>query len=117
MYMYVNISQLRVSGLPDPSLCSCMHVSTWEPLFLYACAHLAYQTLASVPVCMCPLRRKKAMANSVGPDETPHDAASHLDLRCLLKGISALGERFKIGKSTVGDILKKKNVYQEISRL
>ncbi|KAH3832701.1 hypothetical protein DPMN_105994 [Dreissena polymorpha] len=27
--------------------------------------------------------------------------------------LKALGERFKIGKSTVGDILKKKNVYQE----
>ncbi|KAH3832053.1 hypothetical protein DPMN_105329 [Dreissena polymorpha] len=32
--------------------------------------------------------RKKALANSVDPDETPHDAASHLGLRCLLKGIS-----------------------------
>ena len=28
------------------------------------------------------------MANSVDPDETPHDAASHQGLRCLLKGIS-----------------------------
>ncbi|KAH3855315.1 hypothetical protein DPMN_097881 [Dreissena polymorpha] len=27
--------------------------------------------------------------------------------------LKALGERFKIGKSTVSDILKKKNVYQE----
>ncbi|KAH3708927.1 hypothetical protein DPMN_068385 [Dreissena polymorpha] len=27
--------------------------------------------------------------------------------------LKALDERFKIGKSTVGDILKKKNVYQE----
>ncbi|KAH3824015.1 hypothetical protein DPMN_125843, partial [Dreissena polymorpha] len=31
---------------------------------------------------------KKALANSVDPDETPHDAASHQGLRCLLKGIS-----------------------------
>ncbi|KAH3873345.1 hypothetical protein DPMN_036579 [Dreissena polymorpha] len=31
--------------------------------------------------------RKTALANSVDPDETPHDAASHLGLRCLLKGI------------------------------
>jgi len=27
------------------------------------------------------------LANSVDPDETPHDAASHQGLRCLLKGI------------------------------
>ncbi|KAH3696010.1 hypothetical protein DPMN_083474 [Dreissena polymorpha] len=32
---------------------------------------------------------KKALANSVDPDETPHDAASHQGLRCLLRGISA----------------------------
>ncbi|KAH3819077.1 hypothetical protein DPMN_120808 [Dreissena polymorpha] len=32
--------------------------------------------------------RKKAFANSVDPDETPHDAASHQGLRCLLKEIS-----------------------------
>ncbi len=32
--------------------------------------------------------RKRALANSVDPDETPHDAASHQGLRCLLKGIS-----------------------------
>ncbi|KAH3700592.1 hypothetical protein DPMN_075571 [Dreissena polymorpha] len=32
--------------------------------------------------------RKKAFANSVDPDETPYDAASHLGLRSLLKGIS-----------------------------
>ncbi|KAH3718372.1 hypothetical protein DPMN_061175 [Dreissena polymorpha] len=32
--------------------------------------------------------RKKALANSVDPDETPHDAASHQGLRCLLEGIS-----------------------------
>ncbi|KAH3699558.1 hypothetical protein DPMN_074516 [Dreissena polymorpha] len=32
--------------------------------------------------------RKQAFANSVDPDETPHDAASHQGLRCLLKGIS-----------------------------
>ncbi|KAH3877524.1 hypothetical protein DPMN_001397 [Dreissena polymorpha] len=32
--------------------------------------------------------RKTAFANSEDPDETPHDAASHLGLRCLLKGIS-----------------------------
>ncbi|KAH3754567.1 hypothetical protein DPMN_189244 [Dreissena polymorpha] len=31
---------------------------------------------------------KKAVANGVYPDETPHDAASHQGLRCLLKGIS-----------------------------
>ncbi|KAH3857986.1 hypothetical protein DPMN_100605 [Dreissena polymorpha] len=29
-----------------------------------------------------------ALANSVDPDETPHDAASHQGLRCLVKGIS-----------------------------
>ena len=28
------------------------------------------------------------MANSVDPDETPHDATSHRGLRCLPKGIS-----------------------------
>ncbi|KAH3898112.1 hypothetical protein DPMN_022314 [Dreissena polymorpha] len=28
---------------------------------------------------------KKALANSVDPDETPHDAAFHLGLRCFLK--------------------------------
>jgi hypothetical protein len=28
------------------------------------------------------------LANSVNPDETPHDAASHQGLRCLLKGLS-----------------------------
>ncbi|KAH3808390.1 hypothetical protein DPMN_136743 [Dreissena polymorpha] len=33
-------------------------------------------------------KNKKAFANSVDPDETPHDAASHQGLRCLLKGIS-----------------------------
>ncbi|KAH3819148.1 hypothetical protein DPMN_120881 [Dreissena polymorpha] len=33
---------------------------------------------------------KKASANSVDPDETPHDAASHQGLRCLLKGISGV---------------------------
>ncbi|KAH3806093.1 hypothetical protein DPMN_134407 [Dreissena polymorpha] len=33
---------------------------------------------------------KKALANSVDPDETPHDAASHQGLRCLLKGISVM---------------------------
>ncbi|KAH3856139.1 hypothetical protein DPMN_098719, partial [Dreissena polymorpha] len=27
---------------------------------------------------------KKALTNSVDPDETPHDAASHLGLHCLL---------------------------------
>ncbi|KAH3770496.1 hypothetical protein DPMN_171783, partial [Dreissena polymorpha] len=32
--------------------------------------------------------RKKALANSVDPDETQHDAVSHQGLRCLLKGIS-----------------------------
>jgi len=32
--------------------------------------------------------RKRALANSVDPDETPHDAASRQGLRCLLKGIS-----------------------------
>ncbi|KAH3885126.1 hypothetical protein DPMN_009116 [Dreissena polymorpha] len=31
---------------------------------------------------------KKALANSEDPDETPHDAASNLGLRCLLKEIS-----------------------------
>ncbi|KAH3741661.1 hypothetical protein DPMN_048386 [Dreissena polymorpha] len=29
--------------------------------------------------------RKKALANSVDPDETPHDVASHQGLGCLLK--------------------------------
>ncbi|KAH3724372.1 hypothetical protein DPMN_050188 [Dreissena polymorpha] len=28
---------------------------------------------------------KKDIANSVDPDETPHNAASHLGLRCLLQ--------------------------------
>ena len=28
------------------------------------------------------------MANSVDPDETPHSAASHLGLQCLLKPVS-----------------------------
>ncbi|KAH3811803.1 hypothetical protein DPMN_140218 [Dreissena polymorpha] len=28
---------------------------------------------------------KNALANSADPDETPHDAASHQGLRCLLK--------------------------------
>ena len=37
---------------------------------------------------LCLASRKKALANSVDPDETPHDAASHQGLRCLLKGIS-----------------------------
>ena len=32
--------------------------------------------------------RKKALANSVDPDEMLHDAASHQGLRCLLIGIS-----------------------------
>ena len=34
---------------------------------------------------LCLANRKKVLANSVDPDD---DAASHLDLRCLLKGIS-----------------------------
>ncbi|KAH3829205.1 hypothetical protein DPMN_131198, partial [Dreissena polymorpha] len=34
--------------------------------------------------------KKKAFANSVDPDETPHDAASHQGLRCLLKEISII---------------------------
>jgi len=34
--------------------------------------------------------RKRALANSVDPDETPHDAASRQGLRCLLKGISVI---------------------------
>ena len=37
---------------------------------------------------LCLASSKKALANSVDPDETPHDAASHQGLRCLLKGIS-----------------------------
>ncbi len=37
---------------------------------------------------LCLASRKKTLTNSVGPDETPHDAASHQGLRCLLKGIS-----------------------------
>ena len=37
---------------------------------------------------LCLASRKKALANSVDPDETPHDAASHQGLRCLLKGMS-----------------------------
>ncbi|KAH3738759.1 hypothetical protein DPMN_045402 [Dreissena polymorpha] len=36
---------------------------------------------------------KKALANSVDPDETPHDAASHLGLCCLRKGISGVMKR------------------------
>ncbi|KAH3715550.1 hypothetical protein DPMN_058261 [Dreissena polymorpha] len=31
---------------------------------------------------------KKDFANSIDPVETPHDAASHQGLRCVLKGIS-----------------------------
>ncbi|KAH3713788.1 hypothetical protein DPMN_073590, partial [Dreissena polymorpha] len=31
---------------------------------------------------------KKALANSVDPAETPHDAASHQHLHCLREGIS-----------------------------
>ncbi|KAH3855644.1 hypothetical protein DPMN_098214, partial [Dreissena polymorpha] len=31
------------------------------------------------------LMHEKALANSVDPDETPHDAASHQGLHCLLK--------------------------------
>ncbi|KAH3771788.1 hypothetical protein DPMN_173117 [Dreissena polymorpha] len=34
--------------------------------------------------------RKKPLANNVDPDETPHHAASHQGLRCLLKGISVI---------------------------
>ena len=37
---------------------------------------------------LCLTSRKKAFANSVDPYETPHHAASHLGLRCLLNGIS-----------------------------
>jgi len=37
---------------------------------------------------VCIASRKNALANSVDPDETPHDASSHQGLRCLLKGIS-----------------------------
>ena len=37
---------------------------------------------------LCLASRKKALVNSVDPDETPHDAASYQGLRCLLKGIS-----------------------------
>ena len=37
---------------------------------------------------LCLASRKKALANSVDPNETPHDAAFHQGLRCLLKGIS-----------------------------
>ena len=37
---------------------------------------------------LCLASRKKALANSVDPDETPHDAASLQDLPFLLKGIS-----------------------------
>jgi hypothetical protein len=37
---------------------------------------------------LCLASRKKTLANSVDPDETPHDAASHQGVRCLLKGIS-----------------------------
>ena len=37
---------------------------------------------------LCLASRKKALANRVDTDETPHDAASHQGLRCLLKGIS-----------------------------
>ncbi|KAH3702565.1 hypothetical protein DPMN_077589, partial [Dreissena polymorpha] len=42
-------------------------------------------------LCVLNLHLKaqiKALANSVDPDEMPHDAASHQGLRCLLKGIS-----------------------------
>ena len=37
---------------------------------------------------LCLASRKQGLANSVDPDETPHDAASHQGLRCLLKEIS-----------------------------
>jgi len=37
---------------------------------------------------LCRASRKKALANSIEPDETPHDAASHQGLCCLFKGIS-----------------------------
>ena len=37
---------------------------------------------------LCLASIKKTLANSKDPDETPHDAASHLGLRCLLEGIS-----------------------------
>ncbi|KAH3855604.1 hypothetical protein DPMN_098174 [Dreissena polymorpha] len=39
---------------------------------------------------LCLASRKRALANGADPDETPHDAASHLGLRCLLKGISSV---------------------------
>ena len=35
---------------------------------------------------LCLASRKNALTNSVDPDKTPHDAASHQGLRCLLKG-------------------------------
>ena len=37
---------------------------------------------------LCLASTKKDLANIVDPDETLHDAASHLGLRCLLKDIS-----------------------------
>ncbi len=48
-----------------------------------------FQCLVCYPLThLCLASRKKALANSVDPDETPHNAASHQGLRCLLKGIS-----------------------------
>ena len=39
-------------------------------------------------IIICLASRKAALANSKDPDETPHDAASHLGLWCLLKWFS-----------------------------
>ncbi len=59
------------------------------------CGQYILTNHAKKPVCnwwmilthFCLASRKKALANSEDPDETPHDAASHLGLRRLLKGI------------------------------
>ncbi|KAH3881287.1 hypothetical protein DPMN_005212 [Dreissena polymorpha] len=48
-----------------------------------------YVTLGGFSVThLCLASRKKALANSVDPDEMPHDAASSQGQRCLLKEIS-----------------------------
>ncbi|KAH3711264.1 hypothetical protein DPMN_070766 [Dreissena polymorpha] len=46
-------------------------------------ARVHHVSMDTSPQCL-----EEALANIVDPDETPHDAASHLGLRCLLKGIS-----------------------------
>ncbi|KAH3725437.1 hypothetical protein DPMN_051270, partial [Dreissena polymorpha] len=49
---------------------------------------VAIEMCGTVKIIMDYRLEKKALAKSVDPDETPHDAASHQGLRCLFKGIS-----------------------------